>query len=360
MDAAIEAFVETFPRREWAETFLGSGFRVGVGGEIIDEFSRMFSSEDLTSKENLGRRLGEGIGNYFSSFFVPLNQILDGQRALGERGTVYKETGTNPELIPSFKDAAIKGFIKPFKRYDLRPHVEDSLPVKEYIFQEKKERVGPGFKVGLGLNMFSQDNEKGRFMNALGFTEFDLSSRSRIPEVKNFENKIIRTVLPYIVEEASNLVADKEAEYESNREELSQTENIFTDFSVQSKESYVKKEVRSFIEDLVNSVRGNEETIGILDDQDKIIELVAMTKYRKLPMNIRDKANNAFTRENGRRPFKYSEELMRSSFRDYDTFSDEEKAVAEYNMKLKDLQDLGAIGDELKKIQGETRRSIRN
>lgn len=360
VDATIEAFVETFPRREWAETFLGSGFRVGVGGEIIDEFSRMFSSEDLTTKENVARRIGEGLGNYFSSFFVPLNQILDGQRALGERGTVYKETGTNPELVPSFKDAAIKGFIKPFKRYDLRPHVEDSLPVKEYIFQEKKERVGPGFKVGLGLNMFSQENEKGRFMNALGFTEFDLSSRSRIPEVKNFENKIIRTVLPYIVEEASNLVADKEAEYESNREGLSQTENIFTDFSVQSKESYVKKEVRSFIEDLVDSVRGNEETIGILDDQDKVIELVAMTKYRKLPLNIRDKANNAFTRENGRRPFKYSEELMRSSFRDYDTFSDEEKAVAEYNMKLKDLQDLGAIGDELKKIQGETRRSIRN
>ena len=51
---------------------------------------------------------------------------------------------------------------------------------------------------------------------------------------------------------------------------------------------------------------------------------------------------------------------MRSQFRDYDTFSDEEKAIAEYNMKLRDLQNLGVIGDELKKIQGETRRSIRN
>ena len=359
VDAAIEAFVETFPRREWAETFLGSGFRVGVGGEILDDFARMFSSEDLSTKENLGRQLGGAAGNYFSSFFVPLNQILDGQRALGSRGTVYKESATNPELVPSFLDATVKGFVKPFKRYDLRPHVEDSLPIKQDIFQEKRERIGPGFKVGLGLNLFSQDNEDGRFMNALGFTKFDLSSKSRIPEVKNFENKIIRRVLPYIVEEASNLVAEKEAEYEYDREALSQTENIFTDFSVQSKQSYVKTEVRSFIEDLVNSVRGNEETIGILEDKDKIIELVAMTKYRKLPMNIRDKANNAFTREYNRRPFKYSEELMRNLFRDYDTFSDEEKIVAEYNMKLKDLQDLGAIGDELKKIQGETRRSLR-
>jgi hypothetical protein len=360
VDAAIEAFVETFPRREWAETFLGSGFRVGVGGEILDDFARMFSSEDLSTKENLGRQLGGAAGNYFSSFFVPLNQILDGQRALGSRGTVYRESATNPELVPSFLDATVKGFVKPFKRYDLRPHVEDSLPIKQDIFQEKRERIGPGFKVGLGLNMFSQDSEEGRFMNALGFTKFDLSSRSRIPEVKNFENEIIRRVLPFIVQEAFDLVDEKEEEYENNREALSQTENIFTDFSPQSKESYVKTEVRSFVEDLVNSVRGNEETIGILDDKDKVIELMAMTKYRKLPMNIRDKANNAFTREYKRRPFKYSEELMRSQFRDYDTFSDEEKAIAEYNMKLRDLQNLGVIGDELKKIQGETRRSIRN
>tara|TARA_Y100000114_G_scaffold54111_1_gene49428 strand:+ start:820 stop:4953 length:4134 start_codon:yes stop_codon:yes gene_type:complete len=360
VDAAIEAFVETFPRREWAETFLGSGFRVGVGGEILDDFARMFSSEDLSTKENLGRQLGGAAGNYFSSFFVPLNQILDGQRALGSRGTVYRESATNPELVPSFLDATVKGFVKPFKRYDLRPHVEDSLPIKQDIFQEKRERIGPGFKVALGLNMFSQDEEEGRFMNALGFTKFDLSSKSRIPEVKNFENEIIRRVLPFIVQEAFDLVGEKEEEYENNREALSQTENIFTDFSPQSKESYVKTEVRSFVEDLVNSVRGNEETIGILDDKDKVIELMAMTKYRKLPMNIRDKANNAFTREYKRRPFKYSEELMRSQFRDYDTFSDEEKAIAEYNMKLRDLQNLGVIGDELKKIQGETRRSIRN
>jgi len=360
VDAAIEAFVETFPRREWAETFLGSGFRVGVGGEIIDEFARMFSSEDLTSKENLGRRIGEGVGNYFSSFFVPLNQILDGQRALGERGTVYKESGTNPELIPSFRDAAIKGFVKPFKRYDLRPHVEDSLPVKEDIFQEKRERIGPGFKVSLGLNLFSQDNEKGRFMNALGFTKFDLSSKSRIPEVKNFENKIIQRILPFVVEEARSMIDELGQNYEENREAYSQTENIFTDFSPQSKESYIKTEIKSFIEAMVDSQRNNEETIGILDEKDKVIELVAMSKYRRLPRNIRDRAINKFIDENQRQPFKYSEELMDNTFRDYDTFSDEEKVVAEYNMRLKDLQDLGGIGEVLKSQEAKFRSSLRN
>ena len=360
VDAAIEAFVETFPRREWAETFLGSGFRVGVGGEILDEFSRLFSSEDLSTKENLGKQLGGFAGNYLSSFFGPLNQILDGQRALGSRGTVYKESAVNPELVPSFWQSFANGAVKPFKRYDLRPHVEDTLPIKQDIFQEKRERIGPGFKVALGLNLFSQDNEQGRFMNALGFTKFDLSSKSKIPEIKNFENEVIRRILPFVVQEAMGQVAEKELEYEQNREALSQTENIFTDFSVQSRDSYVKTEVRSFIEDLVNVVRGNEETIGILDDKDKILELMAMTKYRKLPMNIRDKANNTFTRQNKRRPFKYTDELYRSIFKDYDTFTDEEKAVAEYNLKIRDLQELGGIGEELKKAQGAMRRDLRN
>ena len=360
VDAAIEAFVETFPRREWAETFLGSGFRVGVGGEILDEFSRLFSSEDLSTKENLGRQLGGFAGNYLSSFFVPLNQILDGQRALGARGTVYKESAVNPELVPSFWQSFANGAVKPFKRYDLRPHVEDTLPIKQDIFQEKRERIGPGFKVALGLNLFSQDSNEGRFMNALGFTKFDLSSKSRIPEVKNFENETIRRVLPFIVKEAINQVKVKEAEYEENRETLSQTDNIFTDFSVQSKDSYVKTEIRSFIEDLVNVVRGNEETIGILDDKDKVLELMAMTKYRKLPMNVRDRANNLFSKENKRRPFKYSDKLMKNIFNDYDTFTEEEKAVAIYNMKLKDLQELGLIGDKIKQAQGKFRRDLKN
>ena len=197
-------------------------------------------------------------------------------------------------------------------------------------------------------------------MNSLGFTKFDLSSKSLIPEVKNFENETIRKVLPFIVQEAMKSVSEKEAEYEESREELSQTENIFTDFSPQSKESYVKKEIRSLITDLVNVVRGNEETIGILDDKDKVIELMAMTKYRKLPLNIRDRANNAFTRQNKRRPFKYPDKYIKSIFRDYDTFNEEEKAIADYNLRILDLNTLGAIGEELKKTQGQLRRRLKN
>jgi len=360
IDAAVEAFIETFPRREWAETFLGSGFRVGVGGELLDEMSRLFSEDDLTSSELVGQRIGSGVGNYFSSFFVPLNQIIDGQRALGSRGTVYKESAVNPELVPDFWESVGRGIAKPFKRYDLRAMTEDAMPIKQDIFQEKRERIGSGFKVALGLNVYSQDSEEGRFMNALGFTKYDLSSKSRIPEVKNFENETIRKLLPFIAGKAMDQVILLEQEYEDSREAFSKADNRFTDYSVKSKDSYVKQEVRSFVEDLVKLAKDNEGTLGILDDRDKAIELMTMVKYRKLPKIIRTKASNEFIKQYKRRPFQYSDDTLKNVFRDYETFTDEEKVVAKHNLKLRDLQALTEIGVIEKEAQGEFRRSIKN
>lgn len=64
-------------------------------------------------------------------------------------------------------------------------------------------------------------------MNSLGFTKFDLSSKSLIPEVKNFENETIRKVLPFIVQEAMKSVSEKEAEYEESRRTVSDGEYIY-------------------------------------------------------------------------------------------------------------------------------------
>ena len=52
---------------------------------------------------------------------------------------------------------------------------------------------------------------------------------------------------------------------------------------------------------MVDSQRNNEETIGILDEKIKL-ELVAMSKYRRLPRNIRDRAINEFIARNQRQP----------------------------------------------------------
>ena len=68
------------------------------------------------------------------------------------------------------------------------------------------------------------------------------------------------------------------------------------------KNLYIKTEIKSFIEAMVDSQRNNEETIGILDEKDKVIELVAMSKYRRLPRNIRDRAINEFIARNQRQP----------------------------------------------------------
>ena len=61
-EAAKEAFFNAFPRREWAETFLGTNFRLGVGGNLLDEAATLFTERDLTAGERLTQELGETLG----------------------------------------------------------------------------------------------------------------------------------------------------------------------------------------------------------------------------------------------------------------------------------------------------------
>ena len=164
-----EAFFQTFDRREWAETFLGTSFRTGVAGNIVDEAASLFNEQDLTNDEWWGRNSGQILGDYLSTFAVPLNQVLDTQRALGMRGLAYKETAKDPEIV-SGTDAFIEGFVKPFRKYDPFGAVvdESALPKKEDPFQEERRRVAPLAKVALGLNMYTADSEEGKKLKSLG------------------------------------------------------------------------------------------------------------------------------------------------------------------------------------------------
>ena len=40
-----EAFFNAFDRKEWAETFLGTSFRTGVAGNLVDEVCKFILSD---------------------------------------------------------------------------------------------------------------------------------------------------------------------------------------------------------------------------------------------------------------------------------------------------------------------------
>jgi len=345
-----EAFFQTFDRREWAETFLGTSFRTGVAGNLVDEAAALFNEQDLTNAEWWGRNSGQILGDYLSTFAVPLNQVLDSQRALGMRGLAYKETAKDPEIV-SGTDAFIEGFVKPFRKYDPFGAVvdESALPKKEDPFQEERRRVAPLAKVALGLNMYSADSEEGKKLKSLGFDKWDVSSRSRIPTVRNFENKSIRENLPSIVEEATELEALWGNMYDANQRELSQIGGGrilgLIDTGI-SKEKYIKDNVKKYIKDQIDLFRNPTDSLVALDDPQKILEYQSMTDYRRLSKNQRSKGWFRFVEEEERSPFDFTSEYLERALPEFEDLSVDDKEQALKNLKLQDLQLLFLYGKE--------------
>ena len=345
-----EAFFQTFDRREWAETFLGTSFRTGVAGNLVDEAASLFNEQDLTNAEWWGKNSGQILGDYLSTFAVPLNQVLDSQRALGIRGLAYKETAKDPEIV-SGTDAFIEGFVKPFRKYDPFGAVvdESALPKKEDPFQEERRRVAPLAKIALGLNMYSADSEEGKKLKSLGFDKWDVSSRSRIPTVRNFENKSIRENLPFIVEEATELEALWGSMYDANQRELSQIGGGrilgLIDTGI-SKEKYIKDNVKKYIKDQIDLFRNPTDSLVALDDPQKVLEYQSMTDYRRLSKNQRSKGWFRFVEEEERSPFDFTSEYLERALPEFEDLSVDDKKQALKNLKLQDLQLLFLYGKE--------------
>ena len=83
--------------------------------------------------------------------------------------------------------------------------------------------------------MYTDDSEHGKFLKEMGYTKWDASSKSLIPSVRNYENKLIREELPEMVSYLKDKRAEYEQKYEDERETLSSGRNPI------SKKLYVKK-----------------------------------------------------------------------------------------------------------------------
>ena len=269
-----------------------------------------------------------------------MNQVIDAQRALEARGTVYKETAKDPEVL-NLGSTAYEALTKPFRRIDPTGVLvnEEELPVKEDIFQETKERKGSLYKVLTGINMYSENSEVGKKLKSLGFTKWDLMSRSKIPTIKNYENKLIRENLDKILDVAEGYASIAEREYESKRDELSSGM-----FSGISKKQFVEMRIRDKVMETVENLRGDPRNLSVIDDKSKRIDLYLQREYRRLPTNAKTQAYYQFKGRYGRLPFAFTEDYFRSRYRNYDTYTEDEKNRVIAREKQKDLNNLTSIG----------------
>ncbi|MDB3999719.1 hypothetical protein N9446_00075 [bacterium] len=279
-----------FDGKEFGETFLGTNVRQGVGNSIIDEVANLATGQDLVGDEKLGKLAGRPIAAYLSSWFVPFGQIIEAQRAVGIRGTEFKDTGYDPEL--SMGDTFMKELSRPFKRY-YSPRAEADTPNKEFLFAEKKERVAPILRVLGGLNITTADEPYGEYITSFGYTEYELSSKSKVNSIRNAENKYLRDALPDIVDVAKGYEDQLRTDYKESDE---------TFRAMQSEEKYVSANMRLFLKSQIESARNEISSDGKSLLADAPTKMEYMSKYRRLKQEARSVATIQFEREYGREP----------------------------------------------------------
>jgi len=282
-------FSDFFKAKEFTETFAGTNIREGVGQSLIQEVADLASGTDLTSGERAGRMLGRTFGNYLSTWAVPFSQLIEAQRATGERGLVYKDNAQDPTL--DFFGTTAKEFKRPFARF-MSPEEEAALPNREFLFAEEKRRVAPLFRVLGGINLATVDDEYGEYIGQFGYTDFELGSKSKVPSIRRFENQVVRDALPGIVEAAKKYEQRLRNQYEIANDKVKEE---FTE------EKYVSSRIRALIKKQIRAVRTNISEDKVLA-ADAPAYAESMLKYRRLSKESRTAAGVEFVDRYGREP----------------------------------------------------------
>jgi len=283
-------FDDWFDTQEFIELFTGSNFRTGVGNSIIEEVALIADGTDLTKGEAVGRAAGRTLGNYLTTWAVPLAQVIDAERALGIRGTEYKDVSKDPNLdgIASFGNEIKRSFQQ--RGFGLSAQEEAELPIKEYPFYpDGKERLSPAFKVA-GVSLTSRPSDTGEYLMSLGFDYRQFGSKSKVPTIKRFEQKMINGHMELLVS-----IAQKQEE--KLRKDYAESGDVLREEFTE--EEYLANKIRPLISDQLTSFK-QQIRDGAIAQGDSYAR--AMIAYRKVQPNFRKLATTDFVERYNKLP----------------------------------------------------------
>ena len=259
-------YSDWFNAKELSETFLGQSFRTGTGNIFINEIADIASgAEDPAGQSKAGKALGRILGDYVTSAIVPLTQIVDVQRATGLRTTDY---------VDYAEDTTDQGFVRGLGTQVKRslgsrgflnltdPASDEDRPRRESIFSADRKRENIAMNLGLGISTVTRDDEYGEYIQRKGFTEFELSSKSRTPSVRNRENKLIRDRLPILAQAAKEVELQIRASYHLLPNDV---KNRYT------QEQYVNTEIRDYIKTEMKSIRSDVREMRTMGTSESVI-----------------------------------------------------------------------------------------
>ena len=204
--------------KEITETFFGATLRVGRGTSMIDDFVNAIGGADATSaQEIIGATTGTAFGNFFQRYAVPAAQIIDLERSLSKipeirigkdgklidfglvesRPTEIKDVNVDPKY-GDFGSSFTTTFTRPFERRGfISPEAERKKPNRVYVLdKDGKTRIKPALKIAAGATYYKDNPPSGLFLQKYGFTEFNVSSKSRVPSIRRAENELMGELIP--------------------------------------------------------------------------------------------------------------------------------------------------------------------
>ena len=286
-------FGDWYDHREATQTFLGTNVRVGTANVIIEDIISLVGAEDSVTGEDLSKTAFAALGNYLSTFVTPLNQVIEIQRATGNRGMDYMDAAEDPTLKAS--DNYFSEFTRPFRArgYNtlFNPASEADGPEREFTFSSDKRRSRPLLKATLGINLFNKDDDHGQFFKELGYTEFGLSSRSKIPSIRRAENNLIREQLPIV----ADVMQDLKEMYEIDYDNLVEAGEDMGDITkVKFTTDLIKTEINKIFSEIKTSVKEGGKA---LTKQEALL----YDEHRRIPSQIRKTSMTRFRLLEGRK-----------------------------------------------------------
>lgn len=284
IDDGFKNVMEWTDAKEFIETVAGVNAQKGIGSGVLQTLMEFTGANDLVSGESSYKAFGRFWGELYSTFFVPFKQVKDLERAVGIRTTDIKEYGKDPNL--DLDSSLFEAFIVPTKRmgFFISPEDEMSLPNKVFPFRPKgvDTRKLPGLKF-LGFTVTTANTEDGEFIERLGFSDYKVSSKSKVPSIKAIENEIFQEHLGVIVK--------------SLREYESQLINEgFNKVEIRTK---LRSRARAHMSEYSKRFGSKKSLLKRLKtDKDKTIYLMLARKFRRLPKDLRKNAMINWNKKN--------------------------------------------------------------
>ena len=281
-------FDDWFDGKEAAETFLGASARTGASNIFIDEIASLLSgSDDLVKDERKAKAIGRLVGDYLTTWAIPLTQVVELQRITGDRPDNYIDMSTDDsptiggEISRSFRQRGISNLFSPSKEADNER--------REFLYSSDKQREELGTSLTLGITQFTKDSDYGEYLTEKGFNEFKVGSRSRLPSIRRAETKILKQYLPILVENAQASEAELKKEYRALPKDHPTKERYTI-------EQYVNSTVVSMLDEQIKDAKS-------LSSEDRKMEsepqALILEKFRGLNSKMRRYAMTEFFKDGG-------------------------------------------------------------